>query len=76
MELETLATIFRGSVCDVALHTVTVQIQGKPEKIRAFLEIVEPYKVLEVARTGCVALPRESKVSSAYLKTVQRTKIY
>lgn len=76
MELETLATIFRGSVCDVSFNSMTIQIQGKPRKIRAFLEIVEPYTILEVARTGCIALSRESRVSSEFLQHVQRSKIY
>lgn len=76
MEIETLATIFRCSVCDVSFNTVTVQIQGKPIKLKAFLEMIEPYGILEVSRTGRIALSRESKVSSDYLAKVQRSKIY
>ena len=75
-ELETLVTIFRGSFCDVSFATVTVQMQGKPRKLRGFLNIVEPYGILEVARTGCIALTRESNVSSDTLKYVQRSKIF
>jgi len=76
MELETLSQIFRGHLCDVSLNTVTIELAGKPRKLRAFLEIIEPYKILEIARTGCIALSRESKVNSDYLQNIQRSKIY
>ena len=75
-ELETLVAIFRGTFCDISFTIVTVQMQGKPKNLRAFLDMVEPYGILEVARTGCIALTRESNVSSDTLKYVQRSKIF
>lgn len=76
VELTNLASVFRGSVSDVSLETLTVQMQGKPAKLNAFLDVLEPYGVLEVARTGCIALSRESKVSSQFLQGIQRSKIF
>eukprot|EP00210_Caulerpa_lentillifera_P002187 g2101.t1 len=76
VELTNLASIFRSSICDVSLETVTVQMQGKPAKLNAFLDVLDPYGVLEVARTGCIALSRESKVSSQFLQGIQRSKIF
>ena len=75
-ELETLVAIFRGTFCDISFTIVTVQMQGKPKNLRALLDMVELCGTLEVSRTGCIALTRESNVSSDTLKYVQRSKIF
>jgi acetolactate synthase-1/3 small subunit len=67
-ELLDLADIFHGSVCDVSLTTLTLELQGKEAKMRAFQELLAPYGILEVARTGRVALSRDSRVDTKYLR--------
>ncbi|KAK9906747.1 hypothetical protein WJX75_007311 [Coccomyxa subellipsoidea] len=66
-ELSDLANIFHGTVCDVSLDTITLEIQGKEDKMHALQGLLEPYGILEVARTGRVALARDSGVDSRYL---------
>lgn len=65
--LTDLAAIFRGSVCDVSAATLTIELVGKEDKMRALLALLEPEGVLEVARTGRVALPRDSGVDTRQL---------
>ena len=42
-ELSDLADIFHGSVCDVSLNTITLEIQGKEDKMHALQGLLEPY---------------------------------
>jgi acetolactate synthase-1/3 small subunit len=58
-ELVDLAAIFHGAVCDVARSTLTIEVTGKETKMRALQEVLAPYGILEIARTGRVALARE-----------------
>lgn len=42
-ELRDLADIFHGTVCDVSLTTMTVELTGKQDKMAAFQSLLEPY---------------------------------
>ena len=64
-EVMELAEIFRGHVVDVGPNTVMVQLAGEEEKIDAFVELVRPYGIKELARTGIIAMPRGSSTVSA-----------
>lgn len=61
LELLQLVNIFRAQVVDVSNSTLTIQIVGGSQKINAFLKLAQRFKVLEIARTGIVALTRGSK---------------
>jgi len=52
------AEIFKGHVVDVSHKSLTVEITGDPDKIDAFINVVKPYGIKEIARTGITALPR------------------
>lgn len=53
-----IAEIFRANIVDVAKESLTIELIGDGSKIKAFLELVEPYGVKEIARTGLTALGR------------------
>ena len=53
-----LANVFRARVVDVAPESLTVEITGDEDKIDGLLEVLKPYGVLEVVRTGIVAMRR------------------
>jgi acetolactate synthase-1/3 small subunit len=55
-----LAEIFRGKIVDVGAAAVVVEISGTEAKIESFIELVRPYGILELARTGRIALVRAS----------------
>ncbi len=58
-EILEIVEIFKVKAVDVGAKTMCIEITGKPAKINAFLELVKPYGVVEVVRTGKVAIPRE-----------------
>jgi acetolactate synthase-1/3 small subunit len=52
------AEIFRGSVVDVSKRSITVEITGADEKIEAFKQAVKPFGLIEMIRTGEIAISR------------------
>lgn len=64
-EIVELVNMFRGKVVDVGPSTLMVELSGEEEKIDAFIELVRPYGVRELARSGVIAMPRGSSTVSA-----------
>jgi acetolactate synthase-1/3 small subunit len=60
-EILRITDIFRGQVVDVGMEHFTLKVEGDPEKIEAVVNLLKPFGIREIARTGCVALPRENK---------------
>ncbi|MDP7287206.1 MAG: acetolactate synthase small subunit [Phycisphaerae bacterium] len=53
-----LVNLFRGRVADVARSSVVVELTGTEDKIEAFIDLVRPYGIRELARTGIIAMQR------------------
>lgn len=53
-----ITNIFRGSIVDVALDSLIIEITGNQGKIDAFLKLLSGYEILELARTGIAGLSR------------------
>ena len=51
--------IFRGKIVDVSPNTYTFEITGDEGKIEAFVKLIQPFGVKEIAKTGKVAVSRE-----------------
>ena len=60
-----IAGIFRSRIVDVSHSTITIEATGDIDKLNGLLLLLRPYGVLELARTGLVALERGSLVLSA-----------
>src|SRR5713226_5062868 len=60
-----LAAVFRARVIDVSPESLTIEITGAEDKIDGLLEVLRPYGVLEMVRTGIVAMRRGSKSNDA-----------
>lgn len=52
--------IFRSKIIDYSKDALCIEITGDPAKIDAFVEIMKPYGIIEMCRTGIVALERGS----------------
>jgi acetolactate synthase I/III small subunit len=63
-EILRITDIFRGNIIDVSPKSYIVEVTGDEDKIRAFIDLVKPLGILEVVRTGPIALSRGSKVIS------------
>jgi len=63
-EVRQLAEIFRGRVVDVAAEAVIVEISGQERKIEAFIELVRPFGIRELVRTGRIAMVRANSTST------------
>jgi acetolactate synthase I/III small subunit len=57
-EIMQFAEIFRGNILDVSRRTLTIEVTGTADKIEAFERMVRPHGLVEMARTGEVAITR------------------
>ncbi|MBB5021412.1 acetolactate synthase small subunit [Desulfurispira natronophila] len=60
-EILQVMDIFRGKTVDVAVKSITVEVTGAAEKIDAFIDMIRPFGIKEMARTGKVAMLRGQK---------------
>ncbi len=54
-------TLFRASIVDVATDALVIEVTGNTPKIQAFLRVLEPYGIKEIAQSGLLAIGRGSK---------------
>nr|YP_009398223.1 acetohydroxyacid synthetase small subunit [Thaumatella adunca]ARW67409.1 acetohydroxyacid synthetase small subunit [Thaumatella adunca] len=67
-----IANIFRAKVVDISKESLTLEVTGDPGKIFAIQQLLNQYKVVQIARTGKITLVRESKVNTELLnKTLE-----
>ena len=59
-EIKNLADIMNARITDISASTITVEISEAPDKIDLFEEMMRPYGIQEVARTGIVVLQKGS----------------
>lgn len=60
-EVISVADIFRAKIVDVEKESLMVELTGNQSKLEAFLELLDGYEILELARTGITGLSRGSK---------------
>jgi acetolactate synthase-1/3 small subunit len=63
-EIRELAEIFRARIVDVAPEMVMIEIAGKEQKIEAFIELMRPFGIIELVRSGRIAMVRGSNHQS------------
>lgn len=57
-----IADIYRGKVLDIAPTSLTVELTGDVEKLRGFIDMMEKYGILEIAKSGILAMSRGEKL--------------
>jgi acetolactate synthase-1/3 small subunit len=66
-EILRIADIFRARVVDLTHRTYTLEVTGDEDKIRAMLELLRPFGIKELVRTGQIAIGRASKAGPVKL---------
>lgn len=67
-EISGLIEPFRADIIDVSRESVTIQVTGDSEKVEALIDLLKPYGIKELARTGITAFPRGMQKSVASMK--------
>jgi acetolactate synthase-1/3 small subunit len=57
-EINAIIEPFRASIIDVSKDSLAIEVTGKPDKIEAVLELLRPYGIKEISRTGLTAFLR------------------
>lgn len=58
-EIMQVTDIFRAKIIDISPDNLAIEITGNRDKVNAFIGMVRPFGIIELARTGTVALKRE-----------------
>ena len=61
-EIMTASEIFRAKVIDYNVESMCIEVTGEPSKINAFIEAMKPLGIVEICRTGVVALERGANI--------------
>ena len=64
-EIMELAKLFRARVVDVSSDQLMVELSGTEDKVEAFIDLIRPYGILELARTGVIAMPRGNPLAAS-----------
>lgn len=61
-EVMAATEVYRAKIIDYNTDTMCVEVTGEPSKIKAFIEVMRPLGIVEICRTGVVALERGSNI--------------
>lgn len=70
-EIIELSQIFRARVVDIGDDSLTLEVVGDPGKLVAIVQVLNKFGIREIARTGKIALTRESGVNTEFLKSLE-----
>ncbi|MEL7209327.1 MAG: acetolactate synthase small subunit, partial [Actinomycetota bacterium] len=59
-EIRELTDIFRGRIVDVGPEEIMIEISGRENKVEAFIDRMRPYGIIELVRTGRIAMVRSA----------------
>jgi acetolactate synthase-1/3 small subunit len=72
LEIHELCSIFRGRVVDVAPDQVIVEISGQEKKVEAFIDLMRPFGIVELVRTGRIAMVRSINRANSEHSSLRR----
>ena len=65
-----IVQIFRSKVVDLSDNSITVEVTGDPGKILTIIQLLTPYKIIEIVRSGKISIERELGINSELLKNI------
>ena len=57
-EIIELVNIFRGKIVDLSIDSMIIEISGQEKKIESFIDVLRPFGIIELVRTGRIAMTR------------------
>ena len=57
-QITELASIFEARIDDVGFDSITIMVAGRPDKLDAMSDLLQPFGIVELQRTGRIALPK------------------
>jgi acetolactate synthase-1/3 small subunit len=63
-----IAQIFRSKIVDISEKSITLEVTGDPGKTIIIQQLLNDYNILQIVRTGKIAIERESGINTEYLK--------
>lgn len=66
-----IVQVFRARIVDISEDTLTIEVVGDPGKMVAIVQMLNKFGIREIARTGKIALTRQSGVNTEYLKSLE-----
>jgi acetolactate synthase-1/3 small subunit len=69
-EILEIVQIFRSKVVDVSDISITIEVTGDPGKIITIQQLLKPYKIIEIVRTGKISVERELGINTEFLKRI------
>ena len=57
-EIIELVNIFRGKIVDLSIDSLIIEISGQEKKIESFIDVLRPFGIIELVRTGRIAMTR------------------
>ena len=69
-EIVNIVEIFRSKIVDMSDFSITIKVTGDPGKITTILNILKPYKIFEIVRTGKISVERELGINSEFLRNI------
>ena len=67
-EILEIVEIFRAKVVDISDISITIEVTGDPGKIITIQQLLNPYTIIEIIRTGKIVIERELGINTEYLK--------
>jgi acetolactate synthase-1/3 small subunit len=67
-EILDIAQIFRSKIVDISKTSITIEVTGDPGKIITIQQLLRNYSIIEIVRTGKIAIERELGINTEYLK--------
>jgi acetolactate synthase-1/3 small subunit len=72
-QITELAAIFEARIEDVGYEALTIQVAGRPDKLDAMTDLLTPFGIVELQRTGRIALPKLSRRAARLRAVKSRT---
>jgi len=69
-EILEIVQIFRAKVVDISDISITIEVTGDPGKIITIQQLLKHYQIIEIVRTGKIAIERELGINTEFLKNI------